>query len=101
MDNLIALLVGGLVSFLLEFIPGVKEWWAEFEYKRLALLALFLLAPFAVYGLSCNALDFESVVCPEDAFTSFGFYYRALVTGFVAFMSSQGTFLLKTKELRD
>jgi len=87
---LISASIGYAISVLLETFPKLKELWAAFGYKQVALLVVFLAAPFAIYGLSCAGLDFtKEVVCPPDAFASAKFYFDALKVGALAFVGSQ------------
>ena len=92
MSDLVVALFGGITSLVFTFAPKLKDWWAKQEYQRELTLAFFLLAPFAIYGLSCGGLDYTQVVCPESAFKSLDFYYTTLKTGFAAYVGSQVAF---------
>ena len=86
----VALFIGGALSILLETFPWVAAAWDKLPYKREILLVACLAAPFGLYALSCNGLDFtQEVSCPVDAFKSVIFYYSALKVGFAAFVGSQ------------
>mgnify|MGYP001558697585 CR=1 FL=1 len=88
--SFVALFVGGALSVLLEVLPFIAQAWDKLAYKREVLLGACLLAPFGLYALSCNGLDFtQEVACPVDAFKTVIFYYTALKVGIAAFVGSQ------------
>jgi len=93
---LIATIVGVVVSFLVEVIPGFKLWWSEFAWKRLALLGLFLVVPEVWWALACYTkigVPGTGLDCDVNG------AIMALVVGFIGFMSSQGTFKIATSSL--
>lgn len=53
-ENL-SLVAGTVLSLAFSYIPGVREWFVEFEpaIKRLIMLALLAVISGMVYGLSC------------------------------------------------
>jgi hypothetical protein len=101
LTDLLPVLFGAITSLLFMFLPKLKDWWAAQEYQRELTLGFFLLAPFAIYGLSCGGLDYKEIICPPDAFRSVQFYYDSLITGFSAFVGSQVAFagVKRTKKI--
>ncbi len=97
----IAAIVGIVASFGLETIPVLKTYWDKVDpnYRRLILLGLFLVAPFAVLGLSCTGAQFVTTPCPSGAFVGLPFYYSNLWLGITAFAGSQFGFTNGAKSL--
>lgn len=94
--EVIATIVGMLVSVLLEVIPGLKDKWSTWEWKRLTLLVGFVLVPVVAWALGCFAnITFvqNSFSCDvQGALTAAGL-------GFLAFVGNQGAFGFATREL--
>ena len=91
----IALVVGAIVSVALEVVPGLKEKWTNWEWKRMSLFVLFIGVPLVSVMLICLAgFELPFVVdCSQQG------YLDAIVLGFVAFISNQGTFFTGTHRL--
>jgi hypothetical protein len=86
-----------IVSLALETIPGLKKAWAGWEWKRLALLAAFVLVPVAAWVLVCSAgLD---IGVAADC-TAQGLLEWAVV-GLMAFTGSQATYVVKARGLAE
>jgi hypothetical protein len=97
----IAAFVGVIIAFGLETIPALKTAWDKVSdsWKRPILLGLFLVAPFAILGLSCTGAQFVTAPCPAGAFTTLPFYYSNLWLGITAFAGSQFGFTNGAKSL--
>lgn len=53
-EELIASIVGFILSWAIESIPGFNEWWSNLPYKRWILFAFYVLVvPVAVWLLAC------------------------------------------------
>ena len=93
-QQMIALVVGSIVSILVEIIPGFKEMWSKWEWKRASLFGLFVAVPLVAWVLVCTA----GVVIPgEYACTTQG-VLDAVITGIVAFAGSQAMYLAVTRQ---
>lgn len=96
--GLIAMVVGGLVSLALEVIPGLKDKWANWEWKPLSLLVGFLGVPVAIVALVCSF----GITLPEislDCVNLSQTYVNAILLGFISFLGNQGTFYTATHRL--
>ena len=93
--GLISTIVGMIVSVLLETIPGLKEVWVNWKWKRVVLLAGFVLVPIATWLLICPAgLDVGVVAdCTTQGLLEWA------VIGLMAFTGSQTTYLLGVQKL--
>lgn len=55
-EELIASIIGFILSWLIESIPGFNDWWSGLSYKRWILFAFYVLVvPGAVWLLVCQA----------------------------------------------
>ena len=93
--ELIAMIVGAIVSILLEVVPKLKDAWSEWEWRRMTLLGLSLGVPLALWALVCYAgvaLPFEVACGGQGAFD-------AVMLGIISFLSSQTTYLIKSRSL--
>lgn len=92
--ELIALLVGIAVSWALEVVPYLKDYWSEWEYKPLTLWGLFEIIPVGAWALTCFAgFDwFQAPVCTLQGGVD------AFLLGMWAFMSSQTNFTLAARK---
>jgi len=91
----VAMIVGAIVSILLEVVPRLKDVWNGWEWRRLTLLGLSLGVPLAIWALVCYAnvaLPFKVTCGGQGAFD-------AGVLGFITFLSSQTTYLVKARAL--
>lgn len=97
----IAAFVGIVISFSLETLPRLKTAWDKVspDNRRPILLGLFLVAPFAILGLSCTGAKFVTSPCLAGAFTALPFYYSNLWLGLTAFVGSQFGFVNGAKTL--
>jgi hypothetical protein len=89
------MIVGGIVSILLEVVPRLKDMWSGWEWRRLTLLGLSLGVPLGAWGLVCLAgvtLPFEVACGGQGAFD-------AAVLGIISFLSGQTTYLVKSRGL--
>lgn len=94
-QQVIAMIVGAIVSILLEVVPRLKEVWSKWEWRRLTLLGLSLGVPLGAWGLVCYAgvtLPFEVACGGQGAFD-------AALLGIISFLSSQTTYLMKSRLL--
>lgn len=88
-EELILMIVGYVVSVLLEVVPGFKDWWSKVEHKRPVLFGLCMGVPVVIWLLICLAgLPIPIVV----ACTFMGFV-DILAVGLAAFFGSQGGFV--------
>ena len=57
----LSLVAGTVLSLTFSYIPGVRNWFIEFDpaIKRLIMLALLALTAGVAYGLSCLGWGFE------------------------------------------
>ncbi len=91
----VAMIVGAVVSVLLEVVPRLKDVWSGWEWRRLTLLGLSLGVPLTLWALVCYArvaLPFEVACGGQGAFD-------AAVLGFISFLSGQTTYLVKARQL--
>ena len=93
--------IGAVVSFVLATFPFLAPRWAALWYKREIMLVAFLVAPFAIAGLSCGNLFFTQFPCVPDAFASVKFYFDNLFLGIVAFAGSQWAYTSGADELQE
>ncbi len=94
--EVIATIVGMLVSVLLEVVPGLKDKWSTWKWKRLTLLIGFILVPVVVWALGCYA----NITFVQNGFTcDVQGGLTAVGLGFLAFVGNQGAFGLATREL--
>jgi len=95
--GLISTIVGMIVSVALETVPGLKKVWADWTWKRLALLVVFVLVPVLAWVLACPAgLDIGVVAdCTVQGLLSWA------VLGLMAFTGSQTTYLVKARGLEN
>ncbi len=94
-QQIVAMVVGAIVSVLVEVVPGLKKAWSKWEWRRLTLLGLSLAVPLGAWGLVCCAgvaLPFEVGCGGQGAFD-------AAVLGFISFLSGQTTYLVKARGL--
>jgi len=91
----VTMVTGAIISILLEVIPGLKDVWSEWQWKPLTLLAVSIATPLAVWGLACHAgisFPFEVKCGMQGALST-------VYLGFLAFLSSQTTYLFGTRKL--
>ena len=93
-QEMIALVVGGIVSVALEIIPGLKKVWSDWEYRRLSLLGLFVLVPLVAWMLSCSA----GLSLPGTYYCTNQGLFDLLIMGIVAFAGSQTTYFLASRQ---
>lgn len=57
----ISLIAGTLLSLVFSYIPGAREWFAQFEptVKRLFMLVLIIVSAGVVFGLACLGWGME------------------------------------------
>lgn len=94
-QRIVAMIVGAIVSILLEVVPKLKDVWSGWEWRRMTLLGLSLGVPLALWGLVCYALvalPFEVACGGQGAFD-------AVMLGIISFLSSQTTYLMKSRQL--
>lgn len=90
----IALVVGGVVSVALEIVPGLRDLWSKWEWRRVTLLGLFLAVPLGAWALVCAAG--LSLPGTYDCTTQGAF--DAAILGLVAFAGSQTAYLVITRQ---
>lgn len=93
--------VGAVLSFILATFPKVSDLWLKVPYKIEIMAAVFVLAPFAILGLSCGNVYLTQYGCPAGAFVTPGFYVDNIVLGLTAFAGSQFSFANGAKALQD
>jgi len=98
--ELVATSVGFAISILLEKFPKFNDWWKKLPYQLETMFVVFLIAPFALYALACNGLDFVQVACPAGAWNTVGFYYEGLKVGLLGFIGSQIGWVTVARPLR-
>lgn len=95
-QELVATVIGIVVSVMLEVIPGLKDKWSTWQWKRLTLLVGFVLLPVAVWALGCFAgINFVEQNFPCDVQGGL----MAAGLGFLAFVGNQGAFGFAVREL--
>ena len=92
--------VGVVVSFILATFPKVRDMWAKVSYKAEIMAVVFILAPFAVLGLSCSNVYLTQYGCPAGAFVTPQFYIENAILGFTAFAASQWSFANGAEEMQ-
>lgn len=93
--EIVAMIVGAIVSILLEVVPKLKDAWSGWEWRRMTLLGLSLVVPLGAWGLVCYAgvaLPFEVACGGQGAFD-------AALLGIISFLSSQTTYLMSARKL--
>jgi hypothetical protein len=90
----IALVVGFVVSVLAETIPGFKEKWSEWKWKRASLLGLFLVVPLGAWLLSCIA----ELTIPGTYLCTTQGVFDTVIMGLVAFAGSQSGYLMVARQ---
>ena len=90
----IALVVGGIVSVALEIIPGLRDFWSKWEWRRVSLLGLFLAVPIVAWSLVCTA----GLSLPGTYTCTTQGAFDAAILGLVAFAGSQTTYLVITRQ---
>lgn len=93
-QEMLALVVGGIVSVALEIIPGLKKFWSDWEYRRLSLLGLFVLVPLGAWLLSCPA----GLSLPGTYYCTNQGVFDLLIMGLVAFAGSQTAYFLGSRQ---
>lgn len=93
-QEMIALAVGAIVSVLVEIIPGFKEIWSEWEWRRASLLGLFLVVPLGAWLLTCSV----GLVLPGEYICTMQGVLDTVVLGIVAFTGSQTMYLAVTRQ---
>ncbi|HUW45514.1 MAG TPA: hypothetical protein VMW50_06930 [Dehalococcoidia bacterium] len=96
--GIIAAVMAGIISLLLEVVPGLAKKWETVEdtWKRLVFLVGCLVIPLALVGLGCLGLSLgvKPPVCGKDGVV------MAIRLGFLAYYISQGTYAMISKALR-
>lgn len=90
----IALVVGFVVSVLVETIPGFKEKWTEWEWKRLSLLGMFMAIPLGAWLLSCIA----ELTIPGTYLCTTQGVFDAVIMGLITFAGSQSAYLMVARQ---
>ena len=93
-------LLGAILSFVLAKFPKVSDWWKTVPHKELILVAIFVAAPFAIFGLSCSNAYLGEYGCPVGAFVTARFYIENIVLGLSAFAGSQMAWANGSKNLQ-
>lgn len=88
----VAAIIGAVVSFVLAASPKLSDWWKAVPYKREIMLGVFVVAPFAILGLTCGSIYLVEYACPAGAFQTPKFYVEYIVLGLTAFAGSQWGF---------
>lgn len=92
----ISAVVGFLLSFLVESVPGFKDLWNEFKYKELAVVVSGLLVTAAMVGLSYGGAPIMGVPKP---FIWDGLW--ASLTAFIAYLvTTQSAYVLQADTLK-
>jgi hypothetical protein len=93
-EEQVAVIIGMIVSVLLEVVPGLKKVWSTWRWKPLSLFVGFLAVSVVAWALSCFAgMPLYDPKC------GLGGVLVALATGFVAFLANQGSWYLATRRL--
>ena len=90
----IALVVGGIVSVALEIVPGLRDLWSKWEWRRVTLLGLFLAVSLGAWALVCAA----GLVLPGTYLCTTQGAFDAAVLGLMAFAGSQTMYLVITRQ---
>ena len=93
-QEMIALVVGGIVSIVLEVIPGLKDVWSKWEWRRVTLLGLFLAVPLGALALVCLA----EVSLPGTYICTTQGVFDAAILGLMAFAGSQTMYLMVARQ---
>ena len=96
--EIIAAVMAGIISLMLEVVPGLAEKWQTVgdTWKRLVFLVGCLLIPLALVGLGCAGitLGVKPPVCGKDGVV------MAIRLGFVAYFASQAVYTVIGKAAR-
>jgi len=96
--EVIAAVLAGLISVLLEVVPGLAAKWEKIDstYKRLAWLIGCLVIPLAVLGAGCLGLDLGVIApaCDQQG------AIEALKIGFAAYFAGQATYTVVGQAIR-
>ena len=93
-QEIIALIAGGIVSILVEIIPGLREVWSEWKWRRASMLGLFLVVPLVAWILTCAA----TLSLPGTYLCTAQGVLDVVILGIVAFAGSQTTYLAVTRQ---
>lgn len=93
-QQMIALVVGAVVSILVEIIPGFKDVWSEWQWRRASLLGLFLVVPLGAWLLTCSV----GLSLPGEYTCTMQGVLNTVVLGVVAFTGSQTMYLAVTRQ---
>lgn len=93
-QEMIALVVGAVVSILVEVIPGFKKVWSEWEWRRASLLGLFVVVPVGAWTLVCTF----GLTIPGTYLCIMQGLFDAVIMGIVAFAGSQAMYLAVTRQ---
>ena len=96
-SELIAAVVGFILSFLVESVPGFKELWADFKYKALTIAGAGVLVIAAVVGLSYAGAPIVPEVPKPFVWTGLWASLQALIAYLLA---TQTAYLLQASSLK-
>ena len=92
--DLIALIVGVLISVALEIVPGLRDVWSTWKWKPLTLLVAFVGVPVVLWLLHCyGGIDLVVTDCTTKGLI------QVIILGFTAFGGNQATFKLGANRL--
>ena len=92
--EMIALIVGFVVSMLVEVVPGFKTAWSKWKWRRASLLGLFVVVSLGAWMLSCTV----GLTIPGIYLCEVQGVLDTLIMGLVAFAGSQTTYLMFTRK---
>lgn len=92
--ELITVVVGAIISIVLEVIPGVKDVWGTWKWKPLTLLVISIGVGLGMWALVCLAgLDLSMLLdCTKQGIAS------ALYFAFLSFLSNQTTYAVASRK---
>lgn len=96
-SELVLAVLGVVVSIALEAVPGLADWWAKWEWKRLVWLVGSFVVAFAAMGLAYAGapVGFE----PPGAFIWDGLF-SSILSAIAAFTAGQVTYSVASRNLR-
>lgn len=92
--EMIALVVGFVVSILLEIIPGLNLLWTSWRWRRATLLGMSLAIPLIAWQLVCRV----SLSLPGEYICTSQGVLETFITSLVAFAGSQTGYLMVARQ---
>jgi hypothetical protein len=104
-NTVISALAAMVFSLVLEYVPGLSEWYGALEnkFQRLIAFGTIVVAALIGFGVSCTTfsipgVDTSSITCDSSGANAL---VQGVINLFVATVTSQSTYLLARKSTKD